>query len=629
MRFSVLGPLEVTTSAGPVVIRARRVRALLGILLLYVGKVVPIEFIVDGIWAERPPRSVIENIRTYVSQLRSLLREAGDHPRLQSHPGGYRLLAEPEELDLLRFSALAADGRQALHRGDHGSAAALLGEAIDLWRGTPLAELDAGTTVRAKLLALDEQRWRVQFDCIRAHLALGHHAELLPRLRELLAERPLDETIWCFLAAALSATGRTAEALSACQDARRTLRNELGIELGPELRNIEAALLKGGDSLRNVVTGRSTGTPHVGAPHQLPAGARQLVGRDVELGRIRDLVQAIDGQHPQRPTVIVVCGPPGVGKTSLAIAAAIAVETAVPDGQLYVDLRGSGSPGKLLDAAHALTLLLDAFGVRGEAILEGLERRRLLYRSLLADRRILVLLDDATETGQLAPLIPGPGRSVVIVTSRRRLAGLAADEHLVLEPLAREHAVRMLANIVGSERVRSEPGAAADIVEACGRLPSAVRIAAERIAARPLHPLRILAERLRAEEDVLDELTLDGASMRALFEATYRTLDARTQRCFRALARMDAAEITAQALSVVLELPAAVADRELERLVHEGLLMPADADHDAPRYRVSTLVRAYARDRLETEETSAAPSADAGPERLPPSRLVTCEPVAT
>ncbi len=229
MRFYLLGPLEVTTSAGPLPIRAKRLRALLAILLLNTGKVVSIDRIVDGIWPEEPPRSVVENIRTYVSQLRSLLYEASDRGRLESHPGGYRLLTEPEELDLLRFNSLAADGRRALQLGDHSSATVLLGEAMELWRGAPLPELDLGPAMRAKTIALEEQRWAVQTDWINARLALGEHAELAATLRELIGERPLDEGLWCCLVTALYAMGRTGEALAAFAEARQTFLDELGI----------------------------------------------------------------------------------------------------------------------------------------------------------------------------------------------------------------------------------------------------------------------------------------------------------------------------------------------------------------------------------------------------------------
>lgn len=589
MRFNLLGPLEVTTDAGPLPIRAKRLRALLAILLLHTGQVVPIERIVDGIWPEEPPRSVVENIRTYVSQLRSMLEgAAGRRRRLESHPGGYRLVADPEELDLLRFTSLAADGRRALQMGDCSGAAMLLSEALELWRGAPLPELDLGPTIRAKTLALEEQRWRIQLDWITARLALGEHAELVPALRELLGERPLDEGLWCGLVTALYSLGRTGEALAALAEARKTCVDELGIEPGPELRRLHAAVLKG-DELAGGHRAAPAALRNRGTLHQLPPSGPAFVGREEELSTIRRLAQ---GRGPDRLRVVVLSGPPGVGKSATAVAAAVDVQAWFPDGQLYLDLHGSnGSP---LEVSEAVACLLGAFDIGREAMPEGVSRRRSLYRSLLARRRMLILLDDAADEDQVLPLIPGPGSSLVIVTSRRWLGQVDADGRLSLEPLSLEEAVRMLASLVGDERVEGEPAASRAIVEACGRLPSAIRIAGTRLAARPKHPLLVLAERLSARGHLLDELSLNGFSMRRQLEPSYRTLDPRMQRCFRVLSVLNPNNITAAGVGELLRLPVHTADRALEGLVHEGLLSSGLTYQGIPTYRMPTVLHTYA-----------------------------------
>jgi len=608
MRFYVLGPLEVMTSAGPVPIRAKRLRALLAILLLNSAQVVSIDRIVDGIWPGQPPRSAVENIRTYISQLRALLHRASGTTRLESHPGGYRLLTDLEELDLLRFTTLAADGRQALQLGDYASAAVLLGEAIELWRGAPLPELELGPAVRAKTIALEEQRWRVQVDWISARLALGEHAELVATLRELIGERPLDESLWCCLVTALYSMGRTGEALSAISDARHTFVTELGIEPGPQLRKIQAAVLGGEEVLGTPRLGSAGPVPGLGTPHQLPASGPGFVGREEELRRVRRLVEKVHSGPAEHVPVVLLSGPPGVGKTATAVAAATEVRSAFPDGQLYVDLRGS--TGEALSAADAVANLLNGFGIKPEAIPDSVDRCRSLYRSLLAERRVLVLLDDAAHADQVLPLVPGPGRSLLIVTSRRWLAGVGADAHLSLEPLTTGQALRMLGTAAGPERVESEPAASSAIVEACGRLPQAIRIAGARLAARPNHPLQVLADRLAAEDHLLDELSLDGLCLRELFASSYQSLDPATRSCFRSLGALDSANITAAGLGELLDLPVHAADRELERLVHEGLLSPGLTDHGVPNYYLPTVLHTYARERLAVE----------GPERRPEER---------
>lgn len=245
MKFYVLGPLEVVSSGGPVAIRGRRLRALLAILLLHATQVVSIERLIDEMWPENPPQSAVENIRTYICQLRSLLRLPYEQGSLESHPGGYRLMADPEHLDLLRFSRLADAGRRTLQKGANASAIILLGEAMSLWRGSPLLELDLGPITRAKTVALEEQRWQIQMGWLTARLALGDHAEVTARLRELIGERPLDETLWSYLVTSLHAQGRTGEALSAVAEARAIFVNELGIEPGPQLRRVQDVVLRG------------------------------------------------------------------------------------------------------------------------------------------------------------------------------------------------------------------------------------------------------------------------------------------------------------------------------------------------------------------------------------------------
>lgn len=254
--FNVLGPLEVVAAESqPISIRAKRLRALLGILLLHTGRILPIERIIDGIWAERPPRSAVENVRTYVHQLRSLLRRTGEHGQLESHPGGYRLCVDPGDLDLLCFTRLSDRGRRALQDQQLAEASTLLGAALALWRGSPLSELELGHTMQAKITALEERRWQTQSDWISVRLALGDHAELVVILRELVGEQPLDEDYWCYLAAALYHSGRCGEALSTISDARETIVDELGVEPGPHLKRVQAAVLRGDESLHQALPG--------------------------------------------------------------------------------------------------------------------------------------------------------------------------------------------------------------------------------------------------------------------------------------------------------------------------------------------------------------------------------------
>ncbi|MFK0250073.1 hypothetical protein ACIQUM_35690 [Amycolatopsis azurea] len=293
-------------------------------------------------------------------------------------------------------------------------------------------------------------------------------------------------------------------------------------------------------------------------------------------------------------SLVLVSGPPGVGKSATALAAATAAAENFPCGQLFLDLRGSRETP--LDAAEALTELLAALGVRHSPAADGVDSCRSLYRSLLAERPTLIVLDDAAGTDQVEPLVPGTGASLVIVTSRRRLAGLETDLTLELGPLSMDDALAMITSAVGKDIVDQDPAAARSIVLSCGLLPSAIRIAAARIAARPVHPTRVLAERLRDPGSLLDELEVDGLSLRAELAPSYRALDRDGQRLFASLGGFDPSHISADAVARRLGVSIPVADRRLEALVSEGLVEPVVDAQGRPGYGMSTVLHAFARE---------------------------------
>ncbi|TYK52423.1 AfsR/SARP family transcriptional regulator [Actinomadura decatromicini] len=594
MRYYVLGPLEVVGPGGlPIVINAKRIRALLAILLLHPGRVVTLDRIIDGIWDDAPPRSAVENVRTYTCQLRTILRGSGHRDRLDSHPGGYRLHTHPEELDLQRFTTLVGNGQLALRSGGYANAVTLLGDAIGLWRGTPLAELELGAEMRAKTVALEELRWQAQTDWINARLALGERAGLVAPLQELIGERPLDEGLWCSLVMVLHAIGRTSEALAAFAQARERLVRELGVEPGPALRKVHAAVLEGAAVLDVAWPERRWTTSAVLTPRQLP-GAPTLIGRDAEVARVRALVDRTDRGAVDHVPTVLVSGVPGVGKSATAVAAGRAVCGAHPDGEIYLDLRGSTAEPR--SPSDAIAELLGTLGLMPEAIPRTWDGRQALYRSVLAERRALIVLDDAADANQVISLLPGLGRSLLIVTSRRWLVGIRADVHLALEPLSVSAAVQMLSHLIGVDRTEREYAAATAIVEACGRLPAAIRIVGARLAARPRHPLRFLAENLRDGERVLDELVVDGMSLRRLFDTSRQALDPACRRAFGMCGRLASDRITAADLGAALGLPAFAADRLLERLVHEGLLISREPESGVPTYHLPRILGLYARE---------------------------------
>jgi DNA-binding SARP family transcriptional activator len=611
VKFQILGPLEVMTSTGPLAISAKRLRALLALLLLDARAVVSADRLIDGIWPGQPPPSALENVRTYVSQLRALFSSTDGGParaecparqsRLQTHPAGYRLLVEPEELDLLRFDAMATAGSRALAAGNDVSAGAFLGQAVELWRGTPLPELVLGPSAQAKIVAVEERYRQVQTEWIRARLGLGHHAELLPLLCQLIEERPCDEGLRAMLMSALYRAGRSGEALTAFVNARNTLIRELGVEPGAELRQIQAAILSGNPvTPRPLAAAQAVATSYATVPHHLPAIGPVLIGRDRELDAVTALADPADS-NSERAAVLAMSGPPGAGKTATAVAAAAKVAAAYPAGQLYLDL--GGSTERPVTAGEAIARLLTGLGfsIGPETAAAQAEECQLLYRSLLAERRMVVVLDDAVDAAQVRPLIPGQGPSLVIVTSRRYLAGVGCTIRLNLDPLPTADGLHLLGSIIGVSRVAAEHGAACAIVLACGGLPLAIEIAGTRLAALSRHPLQFLADRLAVRDRLLDELSVDGLSLTPLFAASYGRLDEQARLCFRAIGLLDPNHITGDVLAEPLHLPARLADRHLERLVYEGLLQTTGADEYGSRYRMPTVLHAYARTQLTIE----------------------------
>lgn len=599
MKFYILGPLKVASSGGIVAVKGKRLGAVLGILLLHPSAIVPMERIIEGVWSEAPPRSAVENIRTYVWQLRSLVHGTDGVERLESHPAGYRLRAEPEELDLLRFGTLAAGGSRALRRGNVSAASVLLEQALSLWRGDVLSELDLGPVIRAKADALHEERRQIELDWIGARLALGEHADMVSVLRKLIGERPLDEDLWCHLVTTLHVTGRSGEALSAYARAREILITELGIEPCAKLQKVHAAVLAGREMPHFSPLGVTVRPWAMRAvPRQLPAGDPGFVGRQEPIKEVQSLVEEMRVSGGRR-AVVVVSGQPGVGKSAMATAASAAVLSEFPDGQIYADLGGTAERQRSAD--EVLASVLDGFGLRPEAIPESIDRRRMLYRSLLAERRMLILLDNAMSASNVAPLIPGQGKSMLIVTSSRRLADVDADVRINLEPLATDAAVQVFGEMVGRERVCRESAAARSIVDACDGLPLAIRIAAARLATRPGYPLSVFREQLGKDDRVIDELALDGLAIRDRLDARYDALDADARKSFRALGKLEPISISAAGLGRLLQLSSDAADRKLERLVHECLLTPEAADGGGARYQMPRLLHIYARERLASE----------------------------
>ncbi|MGH3341983.1 MAG: BTAD domain-containing putative transcriptional regulator [Carbonactinosporaceae bacterium] len=566
-------------------------RLLLGILLCRANAPVSVDVLVDALWAGRVASGAHKRLQLHVHRLR---RALGDPDRIRFEQSGYLLWVRPGELDADRFEALLDESSDAVSRGEPDRAAALLREALGLWRGEPYGEWADVPLLRAEAERLAERRVTGLEELYVAELACKRHVAIVPELAHLAAQHPLRERLQGLLMTALSQAGRQAEALTVYRGTRQALVDELGVEPGPELRRLHQAILVGQD----------TGTPpcQLPVPKQLPADIADFTGRAEPVALLRELLAPV--QAPTAVAVSAVAGKAGVGKTTLAVHVAHQLQAQFPDGQLYVNLRGA----QQLPVAPAVALgqFLRALGVDGAVLPHDLEERAAMYRSRLADRRALVLLDDAASAAQVRPLLPGTPRCAVLVTSRARLTGLAGAGLVNLDILDPCQAVSLLARITGSQRVSTEPNAAEEIVRLCGYLPLAVRIAGARLAARPHWRLAHLAGLLADERRRLDELQLGDLAVRASLTLGYAALESTAQRTLRLLCLLDAPDVASWAAAALLDAPVAAAELAIEQLLDAQLLESAGQDVTGQqRYRFHDLVRVYARERAYDEEPEA------------------------
>ncbi len=542
-------------------------RVVLGLLALACGRPLSRNEIAAGLWLDRqPPVSAANVIQTYVKNLRRLL-EPGRPRRaastiLRQIGDGYALCVPESAVDLFRFrdGVAAATDLDSLER------------ALALWHGPPLADVPA-LAAHPRVLALTDERHAALARYGAMAIAVGRAADGLPALEEAVAAQPLNEAWQALLIGAYQAAGRRREAFAAFHSVRRLLADELGVDPGQELSSAHAALLHADSPMDGG-----------GIPAQLPADAPHFVGRRAELSQL-DVMSG----------VVVVSGAPGVGKTALAVRWSHRIAHRFPDGQLYLNLRGFDPAGGAMEPADSVRWFLDALGVPPSRLPSTVDGQAALYRSLLAGRRMLIVLDNAREVAQVRPLLPGAPGCLVLVTSRNQLASLVAAEGahpLPLDPLGPAEARELLAQRIGAARAAGEPGAVDEILDRCGGLPLALVIAAARAAMSANLPLAALADQLRRDRDRLDALTTGdpGTDLRAVFSSSYRALAPDAARLFGLLGLHPGPDISIPAAASLAAVPVASARKLLGELVRANLA----AEQTVGRFTLHDLLRAFA-----------------------------------
>ncbi|MEV6170825.1 BTAD domain-containing putative transcriptional regulator [Streptomyces sp. NPDC051954] len=608
--FSVLGPVRAWRGKRELNLGSPQQRVVLAVLLLRRGRPVTVAEFVDAVWGEAPPPAAVSVLRTYASRLRKLLEEergVGGPPRvLVSAADGYLLRVPERAVDLGVFEQRVAEGRKQRAAGELAAAADLLRAGLAQWEGVPLAGIP-GPLAEVERSRLAEERLTVLESCLEIEVELGQLGEAVPRLISLTGEYPLREELCRLLMLAFYRSGRQAEALAAYRRTRGTLVAEVGVEPGVSLRDLHDRILAADASLlpersgpQQRLSSREPGAAgQVAGPAQLPADLPTFTGREDELKQVRTL----GPDTTTSSTVTVISGMAGIGKTALAVHWAHRIAGHYPDGQLYVNLRGFDPTGAVVSSSEAIRAFLDALGVPPQTIPGSLDAQTALYRSLLADQRVLVLLDNARDTEQVRPLLPGSADCLAIVTSRSQLAGLVTREGaqpLTLGPLPPAEAHDLLARRVGAVRLTAEPQAANEIIECCGRLPLALAVVAARAATNPGFTLATVAGELREGRGNLDALTGGDptSDVRTVFSWSYDALSAPAARLFRLLGLHCGMDISGHAAAALAGLPL----RETRGLLAEITRAHLLNEHTPGRYTLHDLLRVYAAERVAAQE---------------------------
>jgi DNA-binding SARP family transcriptional activator len=635
MEFGLLGPLLVSRGEMIVPIPPGNQRVLLAVLLLNANRVVSVDTLTEIIWPVRPPPSARSTLHNYVKRLRHALGDAG-HQRIRTQPLGYLIRVEPGELDVARFEILRDDARAAARAGSWHRAAHQFHAALRLWRGEPLMDVRSDPLAASEAPRLAEMRLQALEERIEADLQLGRDGDVIAELQQVIAAHPLRERFHWLLLLALYRCGRQGDALASYQRARRLLNDELGIEPGSQLRQLQNQILTADPALgsqqhrrpvadeavthepggyepaaharpagQQAARERGVHVPGPAVPRQLPAPVPHFACRVREL---RELSEILDrcGLAQRSAVITAIWGTAGVGKSALAIRWAHQVSDYFPDGQLYVNLRGFGPYRLAVPPDQAVGWLLDGLAVPSQRIPAGLEARAALYRSLLADRSMLIVLDNARDAEQIRPLLPGSPGCLVVITSRTELTGLVTTcgAHPVVVDLLTPHdSHELLAMRLGADQLEREPPAAAELIELCAGLPLALSVVAARSCARPSLSLACLATELRGALSPLDALeTGDPASnVRAVFSWSSQKLSRPAARLFRLLGMHCGPDITSPAAASLAGLPSRQARRLLGELARASLL----TEHLPGRFACHDLLRAFAAEQGRTRDCAA------------------------
>ncbi|MFF3222369.1 BTAD domain-containing putative transcriptional regulator [Nocardia suismassiliense] len=591
LEFLILGPLCVRSLGVEVPLGGMRQRKMLALLLLNANRTLPVERLVDDLWDD-PPQSARQQIHNSIGHLRRTLARVSGGVQIATTAAGYQFNVREDAVDTYQFQVRSSDAVQAAAEGRIDDAVELYLSALELWRGDALVDIDC-PAVASAASKLNEQRLVAIENLMSLRLRAGDSSSVVGDLRELVTEHPLRESLRGSLMVALYRSGRHVDALATYDEGRRFLAEELGLEPGPDLRELHAEILSGAVEVGAPAIERTPIPPTVDetppvqpvapsleattipSPVQvsgkcfLPPDTREFTGRAAEISRLCDETRQA---QPAALVISAIDGMGGVGKTAIAVHLAHRVADDYPDGQYFLDLHGFSSGTRPVAPEQALDTLLRASGLAPERIPANLEERSALWRSQLAGQRAILVLDNASDAAQVRPLLPGTPGVLVIVTSRRKLAALDGAVPVSLDVLSQEDAVALFDQIADTQPGVDEIEDIATVVELCGRLPLAIRIAAARLRDRKGWTVADLIDRLDTHSRRARFLQVDDRNVMAVLKLSYRYLSKQTQQIFRLLSLHPGSDFDAYSTAALTGVSFDDAEYCLEMLFELNLL---------------------------------------------------------
>ncbi|MDA8370153.1 MAG: BTAD domain-containing putative transcriptional regulator [Nocardiopsaceae bacterium] len=599
MEFGVLGPISAWYGGEPVSVGGPRQRCVLGALLVNLGQEVTVERLIDYLWDDNPPRTARSVIQVQVSHLRRAFPDV-----IHTTAGGYLARVDPERVDLHRFRGLVA---QALAAEDPAAAVLLWERALACWRGKPFSGTGSDRLWYTVCRPLLEEHWAAVTGWAECAFSLHRYSEIITRVTPLVREDPLRERLQYLLIAALHKSGQRASALTVFHETRKYLAEELGVDPSPEVMELHQQILRDMDGAAEAspsspasVSAREAlppaadeNPPELVARNDLPRDTPDFTGREHDLAEIL----RVDEGKEKRAEISVITGPGGAGKTTLAVHAAHRIAERYPDGQLFIDLHGYTVDQDPLGAFSALGILLRAIGLSPKAVPDSLEERSALWRSMLAGKRVLVVLDNAINFAQVSPLLSAAPGSFTIITTRNDLPGLSGARYLSLGMFSEDSSLQFFSAVLGDDRVKQEYDRALDVVRLCGGLPLALRIVVGRMLNRPQWTFSHIRQRLSEHRRRFRELRVDGKSVEAVFELSYQSLNEGQKTTFLFLGMMIGGSVDLHGAAALLHRDPPETDDLLQELVSVRLLDEPAAD----LYRFHDLIGAYARQKALAE----------------------------